>query len=377
MAMKLDANERLILRLIWQRRALSRWELHELTSSTPNQVGLDAGRLVKRGLLRERIPDITGPGRPRVPLEIDPSRRYVLGLALRPGHIECARLNLLGAMLGRQIRVDIAVPDRMIPSACELVKAHVGPDCIGVGLSTPGFVDLDQRQILSSSAMAGKVPVALAPVYSASGAIPVTLENDMHALAARWLMTHEAFGKEDVVLVFIQDGELGAAVLIDGQPNRGCAVGANDLGHMRVMVRTELCHCGHYGCLERICSTAFLRNLDGNGESLLNRLASIRTLSTDPSLKKMTRYLATGLANAANFMRPNRLVLVSQFIRYPVFSDALTRFVRRRLLAGIADRIQIDLWDQPGASNGETAGWLALASLYRDGWNRMPSPPEQ
>ena len=91
----------------------------------------------------------------------------------------------------------------------------------------------------------------------------------------------------------------------------------------------------------------------------------------------MTRYLATGLSNAANFMRPNRLVVVSQFTRYSSFSDPLVRLVRRRLLAGIVDRVQIDLWDQPGTNNGETAGWLALAALYRDGWNRVPSPPEQ
>ncbi len=369
MKQRAELNEKEILWLIWQHKSLSRWQIHEITGHTPNQVGLDIGRLIKRGLLREKTPDIKGPGRPRVPVAIDPSRRYLLGLAIRPGHIECARLNLLGAILGRQIRVDVATPDRIVPTISELVRKHIGENCAGIGLSTPGFVDLQRHQILSSPATVGRAPTPLAPVYAASGSIPITLENDMHALAARWSMTHETFGKEDVVLVFIQDGELGAAVLVNGQPNRGCAVGANDLGHMRLMVRTELCHCGHHGCLERICSTSFLKGIDGSEQNLLDRIASIKMMAADPALSKMTRYLATGLANAANFMRPNRLVLVSQFTRYPVFSDALLRLVRRRLLTGIVDRIQIDLWDQPGADNGETAGWLALAALYRDGWN--------
>ncbi|EQD32844.1 transcriptional regulatory protein, partial [mine drainage metagenome] len=96
--MDVDSNEKQILKLLWRHKALSRWEIHELTNNTPNQVGTDAAELIKQGLLRERIPNIAGPGRPRVPLEIDPSRRYVLGLAIRPGHVELARLNLRGDM---------------------------------------------------------------------------------------------------------------------------------------------------------------------------------------------------------------------------------------------------------------------------------------
>ena len=375
MKLSIDVNAKEILRLLWQHKALSRWELHELTNNTPNQVGNDVAELIKQGFLRQRVPDIVGPGRPRVPLEIDPSRRYVLGVAIRPGHVELARLNLRGDMLGRQLRVDVAAPDRLVPAVCGLVRKHLGGDCIGIGLSTPGFVDPNHYQIFSSSVLAGQGPVELAPIYVAAEGVATILENDMHALAARWLLTHEAGADEDAVLVFVDDGELGAAALVNGQPNRGCVVGANDLGHTRFLIKTELCYCGHYGCLERICSTPFLKKLDGTNQSLLDRVASVRQLAADPALRKMTRYLATGLANAANFMHPNRLVLVSQFTRYPSFSDSLVRLVRRRLLAGILDRIRIDLWDQPSTNNGETAGWLALAALYRDGWNRVPAPP--
>ena len=305
----LDNNEKLILQLLWQHKALSRWEIHELTGVTPNQAGQNIAKLIKCGLLRERVPNVTGPGRPRVPVEIDPSRRYVLGVAIRPGHIEMSRLNLLGDMLGRQQRVDVAARDQVIPAVSELVQKHISKQCLGIGLSTPGFVDPDHRQIITSAAVASEKSAELEPVYAAADGTPVTLENDMHALAARWLMTHEAFGKEDVILVFIDDGELGAAVLVNGQPNRGCVVGANDLGHMRFFVKSDLCYCGHYGCLERICSTSFLKKLDGKNQNLLERVAAFRRLFEDLALRKMTRYLATGLANAVNFMHPDRYVL--------------------------------------------------------------------
>ena len=374
MTVNIEANEQRILELLWQRKALSRWEIHELIGVTPNEAGREVAKLIKSGLLRERVPNVVGPGRPRVPVEIDPVRRYVLGLAIRPGHIESARLNLLGGVLGRQTRVDVPSRDQVIPSVCRLVQEHTGKNCVGIGLSTPGFVDPDQHQIIASAAVAGETPVELEPVYAAADGIPVTLENDMHALAARWLMTHEAFGKEDVILAFIEDGELGAAVLVNGRPNRGCVVGANDLGHMRFFVKSDLCSCGHYGCLERICSTSFLNALDGKDQNLLERVAAFRRLEDSPALRKMTRYLAAGLANAANFMHPDRVVLVSPLNRYPLYRDVLVSLVRRRLLSGLVERVQFDIWDQPGGNNGETAGWLALVGFYDAGWNRVLRP---
>ena len=45
-----------------------------------------------------------------------------------------------------------------------------------------------------------------------------------------------------------------------------------------------------------------------------------------------------------------------------------TRMIRSRLLGELVNRVRFDLWDQPVANPAETAGWLALANLYYDGW---------
>jgi len=77
------------------------------------------------------------------------------------------------------------------------------------------------------------------------------------------------------------------------------------------------------------------------------------------------------LANAVNFTRPNRLVLSSDLTRCPAFCDELQRAIRSQLLGELVKRVRIDLWDQVDGHSAETAGWLALASLYRDGWNHQ------
>jgi predicted NBD/HSP70 family sugar kinase len=204
----------------------------------------------------------------------------------------------------------------------------------------------------------------------------------MHALAVRWLLTHQAEQSQDVLLVYIGDGRMGAALLIDGRPNRGCLIGANELGHTRFLVDVERCYCGQVGCLERICSSTFVNGASSrNGApktksakrpppaSLFERIALYD--GSDQRLDQMLQLLACGLSNAVNFVRPNRLVLVSELTRYPVFNDRLLREIRAGVLFELVDRVRIDVWDQPGAVSAETAGWLALAGLYQEGWNPL------
>ena len=82
---QIDARQREILRLLWREGRMSRWELHQRTGINPNAVGVDVTALVTQGLVREGQSEPTGPGRPRIPLEIDPAVRHVVGVAMSPG----------------------------------------------------------------------------------------------------------------------------------------------------------------------------------------------------------------------------------------------------------------------------------------------------
>jgi predicted NBD/HSP70 family sugar kinase len=367
---------------------MSRWELHERTGLTPNNVGSIAEALLKMGVVREGTPEPSGAGRPRVPLEIDPTRRHVIGLAIGPGRVETCRVGLKGHPIGSPVVRAIEDPSKVIPAAVSVLKKIISPEATGIGLSMTGFVDPVEHAVMLSSALPGKKGASLQPIYDAAGGLPVVLENDMHALAARWLLTHRA-AEQDVLLALVGDGRLGAAILIDGHPNRGCAIGANELGHCRFFVETEKCFCGHVGCLERIVSSEFVARQNGHAKThaaaaaapagshhrppldslLLQRAASYTSdEGSDPALDLVLKYLACGLANAINFVRPHRLVLVSPLTRSMAFGDALLRQIRSNVLTELADRVRIDFWDEPAAGSAETAGWLALANLFFGGW---------
>ncbi|HEX8523440.1 MAG TPA: ROK family protein [Tepidisphaeraceae bacterium] len=371
----INARQRQLLQGIWRAGRLSRRDLHELTGIRPNTVGADAGVLLKERILRECTSKSLGRGRPRVPLEIDPGGRHVIGVAIRPGYVQVCRLNLLGHVLDEPVARTANQSDMILAETVQLMEERIDESSIGVGLSTPGFVDPQQKAILFSAYTRGGA-MSLQPAFDAAGRLPVILENDMHALAARWLLTHQAEQNEDVLLVYFEDGQMGAAMLIGGRPNRGVVTGANELGHTRLPVDTETCFCGHPGCLERICSTQFLHRHGVRGETLSERAGKFDP--NDEAMKLMITHLSTGFANAVNFTRVNRLVLVSEMTGHERFAGALVEAIKGKMLGELSGRVRVDLWSQPAARSAETAGWLALASLYYEGWNQKSGamPPE-
>jgi predicted NBD/HSP70 family sugar kinase len=367
---EVDARQRELLRLLWREGRLSRWELHQRTGVNPNAIGLDVGSMLSRGLVRECQSEPLGPGRPRVPLEIDLTVRHVLGLAISPGRIKIARLNLRGNVVGKVSRRAVNDPSKIVPTALDLLQQEMSDQTLAIGLSVVGFVDPEHQEILSSATLGEQTHASLAPIYAAAGGRPVILENNMHAFAAQWLLTHQAEADEDVILVRLLDGELGAALLVDGRPNRGSIIGASELGHTRLPVDTDPCYCGSKsGCLERICSTGYLRRNGIATGTLMENAAAWDGNESSP-VGKILNYFALGMANAVNFIRPNRLVLVTELTRRPIFHNKLVAAVRSHMLGELVERVRIDVWDNPELQSAEPAGWLALANLYREGWNR-------
>ncbi|QDU34441.1 N-acetylglucosamine repressor [Poriferisphaera corsica] len=366
--MRINARQQQILQHLWREGGLSRWELHKRTGLTPNGVGQIVSDLIDQGIISEGTPQPVRAGRPRIPLEIDTHQRHIACVALRRGQVSVCRLNLKGQLIGKLTVQKVQSSDQVIPTACQLLTSVIDATTLFVSVNVTGLIDPEAQTILFSSAVQGRGTISLTPITQAAGNLPVLFDNDMHALAARWVLTHQAELDQDLLLVSINDGAIGSAMLVDGKPNRGCVLSANELGHTRLPVDTEQCYCGHKGCLERIVSTTYLHQLNPS-QSVATLLEQAAIFENDnPALETVIDHLAMSLSNAVNFIRPNRLILVSELTRYPNFTDTLLRKLRGSVLMNIVDRFKIDLWDQPAARNAETAGWLGLTRLYCNDW---------
>src|SRR3954471_20574894 len=156
MSKMIDRREREVVKALWAGGRLSRWELHERTGITPNGVGTVAAALLRRGLVRECAPE-SGPagvaGRPRVPLEIDPTSTHMIGRALSPGSVEIGRLGLGGKLAGPVMTKPVSDPSRLVSTGASLLRGSIGDGTLGVGVSVTGFVDPVQRTVLLSSSL--------------------------------------------------------------------------------------------------------------------------------------------------------------------------------------------------------------------------------
>ncbi|HEV7300235.1 MAG TPA: ROK family protein [Tepidisphaeraceae bacterium] len=357
-------RERQFASLIWRRGPIGRREIHQLTRVHPTLTGQAVASLIDRGLVRDAAPPpTTDRGRPQVPVEIDSASRTFLGLSIAPGVVRLARVNARGVACGSEHVERVTRDSRLIQTAATVLRAQVDPSVFSIGISFTGVVDPQARALLfSSSLRSSATTVPLDPLYDAAGDTPIVLHNDMHALALRWLLTHGG-PSGDVLLVGLDDGRLGASLLIDGKPHRGSVSAANELGHTRLAVATDRCYCGQEGCLERIVSTRQLARFGAKSDRRLSEVLAAPKLDR-AAMDHVLDHLVTGLANAVNFIRPKTLVISSPLARYEVLVYVLRRELPPRILPGLRQQVSIEFADQFDFQSAENAAWLALADVF-------------
>jgi predicted NBD/HSP70 family sugar kinase len=371
--MIIDSSQRAILRSLWFNGALSRSELHELTGMTPNAVGNEISQLQRLGLVKELSPKPSTGGRPQIPLILDPSSRRILGISIEPGHVEIAELGLNGDLSVAPISRVVESESRLLPTATRLAKSHCARRTLMAAASITGLIDPGNGSILLSSSTPHQSQLSTSVLLKGLDDVPLIIGNDLHAAAGRWAVTHRSQLQRDTLLIAFDDGRVGAVMVINGRPNHGCIIGANELGHTRFPVNAPQCYCGQTGCVERIFSSEFL-GTDVTAADFARRVSSADP--QDKRLMEMLNLLTLACSNAVNFVRPSRLVLASRFMASDAFAHHITKGIHESVLQHLAQRVTVDNWNVKVAGSAETAAWLGLASLLFDSWEVYPSPTD-
>ena len=365
-SMNLGQRERWFASLIWQQKSLSRNALHEITGVHKTLTGRAVGRLLDSGLICEGDPQpAPDRGRPTIPLRINDNGPMFVGLSISPGEVRLAGLSPQGQECFDEMVHQRVKSVSLVTTAARMLRRVIDRNVFAVGVTVTGVVDPQRHRMLFSSASPSGSPVSLQPIYDAAGKIPVVLDNDLHALSLRWLLTEDNADHDDrgVLLVGIDDGRVGASLLLDYRPQRGCVVAGNELGHMRLAVDTDRCFCGQRGCLECIVSTAQLRRLGAPTGRVLDKV--LANPGRDRSaLLKVLEHLTTGLANAVNFIRPTRLIIASPLVRHAILQQHLSDQLPAHILPGIRSQVSIGFWEQSCLQSAHNAAWLAMAEVF-------------
>jgi len=197
-----------------------------------------------------------------------------------------------------------------------------------IGLGFPGSVDQKKGEVLVAANLGWK-NFLLRPVLEKIFKIPVFIINDVNAGTLGEQQFGAARGFRDVAGVFWGTG-VGGGLVLDGRVKEGASYSAGEIGHICLDPDGPLCACGNNGCLEAYTGKAALSSLifqemkngrpcslefgeENEQVTLKSSLISTAYLAGDPLvmdvLHKATRYLGVGLANIANILNPQCLVL--------------------------------------------------------------------
>jgi len=367
-------NRQLILSLFKGNRTLARRDIVALTGMRQGTMQVHVESLIKEGVLVEKGLGRSKVGRRPRMLHIDPTRYMIVGGYLEPQRVQLVLADLLGNIVARQTELPTVESDRshlLLAIGRGLIRLIEDrcrrEDILGIALGVPGRVDT-REQVLTETRLGPEWKgMELGRYIRNQFGCRFWLENDMRlgTLAeARWGVCS---GVRNFLYVNI-DREVQLGLMLDGAVYRGAEAMAGKLGHLCLDPDGQLCSCGNRGCVNTLASHSalvdFYRKLVGNDrlaitiEDIVNEARNGQTAARYV-LEQAGRWLGLALANLANLLNPETIVLAGQIsLAGELFLERISAMIAERTSPPI-NRVRVE-WSQL-ADQAVPLGALALA----------------
>lgn len=345
-----SSNRRLILSII-QKRPTSRAELARLTGLTRAAVTLIVDELIKKEILVETGTAEADYGRKPVLLDLNPRSFFAIGVSITREGCNIGAMNIKGELLEkRQVKLDAAfdahgnigvITGEVKKLITELALPH--EKLLGVGINTPGPVDINHGRILNPPNFHLWHNIGIVNEFKKSFAFDVFVENNATALAIAEKNYGRGAGFQSFMLLVVDSG-IGAGIIINDNIYRGVGGFGSEVGHASVDINGKECNCGNRGCLEVYASIpAVIDGIKSCDSSITSwNLLVDRALSGDEpcrrAIEKEAAYLSTGIVNAMNILELEAVILTGDIqykpetlldsIREKVENSLLTRHLR-------------------------------------------------
>jgi len=333
----------------------TRGHLGEHLSLSETSISRATRSLVKHGMVVEELLPPSATGRPPRLLSPVPGARHVVGVKLTGDTAYGVVCNLLGEVVhtGRSKlppAADGVVPvARTVALVNRLVQrlARRVPTLDAVSVSLGGVVD--DRSIVREGTFLGWRDVDLATQLTAATNVPVSVTNDVTALAREQLWfgagrTHSTFG-----LVTVGAG-LGFGVVREGHVVERLIDNGDLLGHAPVDTAGPPCPWGHRGCVAAYLYREVIEARESAAAGRPVTLPELMALDrTAPWFLGAARALGHLVATFAGALQTERIVLagedVTALMQSEPFEDTLAE--RLRDGPGTTQRCTLDVSTEP------------------------------
>lgn len=217
------------------------------------------------------------------------------------------------------------VADRICRACRDMLEAAgERPDAVrGVGVGSPGTIDIENGVVLFSPNLDGWNDVPLRKMVESGLGMRCVVDNDANvaALAEQWLGVGR--GADSLVLLTLGTG-IGGGIVLGGHIWHGGNGVAGEVGHMSINPDGPRCGCGNHGCLEAYASaTAMVRrmreaidagtptSLAGRRDELTAALIHGAAVQGDAAarenIEQTGRYLGVGISNLMHLLNPQAI----------------------------------------------------------------------
>lgn len=333
-----ETNLSLVLRLIHNQSPLSRAQLAGITGLNKSTVSSLVDELIERRFVYETGSNTGGTGRPATLLEINPQAGNIVGVELGVDFISVAVTDMLGNILWRK-REDANPADdqeKMIRQTLQIVKDALatgkrkGHKFLGMGLSTPGTVDIDKGLLIFAPNLHWH-NVPFEKIFSEQTKLRVFIENDANAAAIAEHLFGTARQCQDFLFVFAGVG-IGGGLFLNGKLYRGRNGYAGEIGHSPIMAEPSqtVCHCGNRGCWETYANQySIIQRVQARLEvkrssiipklmmeqsaplsiALIKQAADAGDREAIESFQEAGRAMGQGFAGLINIFNPEKIIL--------------------------------------------------------------------
>jgi N-acetylglucosamine repressor len=265
--------------------------------------------------------------------------------------------------------------------ATELINnSGINPmQLMSIGINMPGLID-SQEGINYTYLYFDNI--SLKKLLESKLERPVYIENDAKARALAEYRFGLAYGKKDVLVLFLDWG-IGLGMILDGKIYRGTTGFAGEFSHINMIENGQLCNCGKQGCLETVASGTALVKLAMKGlrarkSSILDNIASQELNKIEPSiiveaahrgdqyainiLGEVGYNLGKGISILIQLFNPELIVLsgkmaeANHFLTTPI-QQALNEYCMPQLLSKTSIKV---------SELGERAGIMASVAIVME-----------
>lgn len=311
--------------------------------------------------------------------------KYIIGVDLGGTYIKAGIVSTKGELLNEfslpsHAEIGPNAVAEQIAVAVEKLQSQMPYDTpLGVGIGSPGMVDLDGGTVKYPPNFTNWQVFRLGEEVNKRVGLRVEVENDANAAAIGELKFGAGRGLKNFIMITLGTG-VGGGFIVDGKIFRGEKGGAAEIGHTTIDYNGPLCNCGNYGCVEAYVGQKYLsrrvaEQLPSHPDSLINNLIEGNVEKLEPKLisvaaskgdkfalqvwKDVGMYVGIAVASAFNLFDIGTLIVGGGVAKAgkPLL-DSIEHTVKARVLSPLKPRIKVIQ-----AQLENSAGILGAAAL--------------